>query len=126
MTITGLDKVIKNYSNAPQFLENELGKALEKSLLVIEKNVKVRTPVDTGRLRSSIGNENESEGWKWVKKNLASIGTRVEYAYHVEVTKMRHRVGEAGYFSKGVKASVEQIHKFFVDGINNLVRNITS
>jgi hypothetical protein len=126
MTITGLDKVIKSYGNAPKYLDGELNKALEKSLFTIERNVKTRTPVDTGRLRTSIGDESTGEGWRWVKKNIGRIGTRVEYAYHVEMTQMRHRVGEAHYFLNGVKASVDQINRYFVEAVKNVISKMTT
>lgn len=124
VSITGLDKLIRNFSGAPQILGKEVNKAFDESLKVIEREVKLRTPVDTGILRASIGKES-AQGWRWVKGIIASIGTRVKYAFWVEVRPARHKVGMVGYFSKGIQASIDGIHKVFVKAMERLAKQIT-
>ena len=122
ITITGLNELIRKFKQAPRILNEEMGSALNKSLKLIERNVKLKTPVDTGRLRSSIGG---AEGWRWIKKRIASVGTRVKYAFWVEVRPARHIVGEVGYFSKGVQTSINGINQFFVKAMQRVAQRIT-
>ena len=59
----------------------EVAKDLQRRALQVDRAAKQLCPVDTGRLRSSITNEigQDSEGL------VATIGTNVEYAPHVEL-----------------------------------------
>ena len=58
-------------------LENAKKRGLEAIGLTAEGDAKKVTPVDTGRLRNSIGHATEDEA--------AYIGTNVEYAPYVEL-----------------------------------------
>ena len=73
-----LQKLLQN----PEFVRGPLQLFLRASSLEIEKESKLRTPVDTGRLRSSI------------KTSLAplrvAVGTNVHYAPHVEYGTRPH------------------------------------
>jgi HK97 gp10 family phage protein len=51
--IKNLDKVISALKRSPQKMAKELNDAIKKSIYMIERNAKGRTPVDTGRLRAS-------------------------------------------------------------------------
>ena len=124
VTISGLSKVISRFNNSPAIIDKELELAFRKSLALMERNVKLRTPVDTGRLRASIGSESQG-GWRYIKKTVAGLGTKVWYAYWVEVRKARHMVGEWGYFSKGVQASISGISNFFKQAMENVAKRIT-
>ncbi len=61
----------------PALVQQELGKAVVKLILIIEATAKKACPVDTGNLRSSITPVVES----WAR---GFVGTNVEYAPFVE------------------------------------------
>ena len=79
---TGLTELESRLLMAPQVVHKEIHDALWQSLLEIERKTKPLIPVGTGALRSSWGSP--ATGWKWVKGNLGSIGTNVEYAPFIE------------------------------------------
>lgn len=128
--IKGIREMVNRFNQAPKIVDRELERAFEKSLLQIEREVKKRTPVDSGRLRGSIGGiegkmaPSNSEGWRYVHERTASIGTRVKYAFWVEVRNVRHKVGEVGFFSKGVAASMDKINEFFKTAMENVVNKL--
>lgn len=63
----------------------EIAKDLQRRALQVDRAAKRLCPVDTGRLRSSITNELGADGQGLV----ATIGTNVEYAPHVELGTSR-------------------------------------
>ena len=68
------DKVKANFKRATE-------KALTTSALLVEGDAKLRAPVDTGNLRSSLNHK--------VETDRATIGTNVEYAPFVEFSTSR-------------------------------------
>ncbi len=64
-------------------INGELEKALAESALHMEACIKANTPVDTGRLRSSITSRSSLLA-PGAKKGEALVGTNVEYAAYVE------------------------------------------
>jgi len=120
--ITGLSQMIRKFKQAPKILDEEIGKAMSKSIGLIQRNVRMKTPVDTGRLRTSIGG---TYGWRWIRQRMAGIGTNVKYALWVEVRKARHPTGTSGYFQKGVKASLTGITKFFELAMRRTAQKLT-
>lgn len=120
--ITGLSQLIRSFKQAPKILDEEITTALNQSIMLIQRNVRLRTPVKTGRLRTSIGG---SYGWKWIRQRIASIGTNVKYAFWVEVRSARHDVGMVHYFQKGVEASMGGISKFFEKAMERFAKKIT-
>lgn len=71
-------------------MDERITQALTKAALVVEAAAKEKAPVDTGNLRGSITHD--------VEKNIATIGTNVEYAPYVEKG--------TGVFAKGGRANV--------------------
>lgn len=69
-----LDKAPENIRRGAQY-------EIERAAFAIETGAKRRTPVKTGRLRSSLRTD--------VKKLAADIGTNVEYAPFVELGTVR-------------------------------------
>ena len=51
--ITNLEAIRAAFSRSPVLMTRELNKAIKTSLFAIERDSKLRTPVDTGRLRAS-------------------------------------------------------------------------
>ena len=54
---TELEALARRYANAEPFIENEMRKAMQQSVDVVEGQVKGRTPVNTGQLRNSIATQ---------------------------------------------------------------------
>ena len=79
--------VIDNSKEYLKALDDATAAALEAIGLQAEKYAKQSCPVDTGRLRNSIGHDTASE------ENAEYIGTNVEYAAYVEfgTVKMAER-----------------------------------
>jgi HK97 gp10 family phage protein len=70
ITITGLEKVMRNLS--PAQLEAPKRRFLGRVALIVERNAKRRAPVRTGHLRRSITHR--------VERDRAIVGTNVKYA----------------------------------------------
>lgn len=122
--------------------------AMGRATALLEKEVAQRTPVDTGRLRSSIGSEVTGLGSNLV----GSVGSNVVYAPYVEHGTRAHwppiaamatwarRHGMTAYLAarsialrgtKGVhmfrdaaEANREKVQRFFEDAIAELVRRL--
>jgi len=92
-------------SNLPKVMgmfEQNKRKALDAVGLEISGRAKEITPVEFGRLKSSI---------TWQKRDTSvDIGTNVEYAvYAHENLDARHNVGEAKYLEKAVTRHEDRI-----------------
>lgn len=122
VSITGLNQLISRYRKAPKILDEEIKTALNQSIRLVQRNVRIRTPRDTSRLFTSIG---DSGGWKWIRHRIAGLGTNVKYAFWVEVRPARHTVGMVHYFQKGVEASMGGINKLFENAMKRLAQRIT-
>ena len=112
-----------------------LKKAFEKSVEDFERQVKIRTPVDTGRLRRSIHVESvDTVGDTWE----GMVATDVEYAGFIEYgvrplsknnpKPVYRKKGPAAMFRRGkVVAEVrmkKRVHKALKRGINDYLKNI--
>ena len=62
-------------------MERAIEKGLTGAALLVEGDAKLRTPVDTGNLRSSLNHT--------VEPTEATVGTNVEYAPYVEFGTVR-------------------------------------
>ena len=69
-----LERMLPNVRNA-------IEQGLVESALLVERDAKIKTPVDTGRLRSSLTHVSEDTG---SDNPSIKVGTNVEYAVHVE------------------------------------------
>lgn len=78
--VDGEEKLMANLARAIRQIEDGSGKALEKVATQITNQAKMFSPVDTGRLRSSLGYEMGKDS----RGVFALVGTLVEYAIHVE------------------------------------------
>lgn len=65
--------------------QGPIGKALVRSTVRIEANAKRMCPVDTGRLRASIGRALDRDG----RGLVGVVGTDVDYAPYVELGTSR-------------------------------------
>lgn len=78
VTIEGAPELKRLLEQTGHRLTEAVRNAVSEAALACETTAKRATPVDTGRLRSSIGVTKESGGL------AADVGTNVEYAPHVE------------------------------------------
>ena len=116
--IKGFKEFGKNLENASKDLEKDLGTAINKSIALISRNAKLKTPVRTGNLvkgyRTSFGR---------LEGTLANI---VKYAPYVEYGNSKHRVNFTGrfYLKKGLENSVNGIEGFFKKALEDVVVKI--
>lgn len=78
VTIDGDEELARLLRQTGHRVTEAVKNAVSEAALVCESTAKRATPVDTGRLRSSIGVERREDGLS------ADVGTNVEYAPHVE------------------------------------------
>ena len=124
LNVTGLDSLIRGFGQAPSVLSEETYKALDASLDMIQAEAQRRTPVDTGRLKASIGNQSRG-GWRWIRGLTASLGTYVYYALWVELRNTRHAIGQSHYMEDGAKAAIPQIIRFFEQAMERVAARTT-
>lgn len=120
ISIPNLPKFQRALSKFPELASKEIKNALTKSLYQIVRETKPLTPVDTGRLRGSIGDS--SEGIFKVEKVSATVGTNVKYAIYVH-EGTRYMQGRP-FLAEGAKKSINAIKGFFKDAYNNVFNNI--
>lgn len=79
--VEGGRELARRFRELSQDAGTELEEALVKSALFVERDAKLNSPVDTGRLRASISNTNEGFG---TDNPSVMIGTNTQYAAAVE------------------------------------------
>jgi hypothetical protein len=80
--VAGIERLLKKLDK--ETVETPLQKGIRNLTLLLERLVKTSTPVDSGRLRSSIYSE--------VKPLYGKVGTIVEYAPFVEYGTRPHTI----------------------------------
>lgn len=119
VSIGNLEAIKRELRLFPQRMIPELKKATSKSALMVEREAKLLTPVDTGRLRSSIMS---SLGLGPLAVG-AKVATNVEYAIFVhEGTK---RMRPRPFMKQAVDDSIVEIQKLFNMAIEASIRGIT-
>lgn len=78
--INGGKELAEKFKKISKDVENELEQALMTGGLRVERDAKIKVPVDTGRLRSSIATRLTAEG----DSRYVEVGTNVKYAPYVE------------------------------------------
>lgn len=115
--IENIEEVERFLKSRPKKTREELNRAVQKTALLVTGEAKRRTPVDTGRLKTSIRS-------KTFKSKLAGeVFTAVRYAIPVhENLRARHKVGEAKYLERAAKQSVPRINGFFKKAISDILK----
>lgn len=80
-TVEGQKEIAARLKKIGQTATNDIEQALVNSALFVERDAKIKVPVDTGRLRSSLSHKAEDFG---TNDPAVTVGTNVEYAKHVE------------------------------------------
>ena len=99
------DKVSADFKRAAE-------KALTTSALLVEGDAKLRAPVDTGNLRSSLNHK--------VETDRATIGTNVEYAPFVEFSTSR--TPAQPFLEPALRENKGKIQKIFAEHIRNATK----
>lgn len=114
--VTNLDAIRAAFSKSPVLMTRELNKAIKTSIFAIERDSKINTPVDTGRLRSS--HQTMFSSLRGVLEPTA------EYAIYVhEGTRyMRARP----FLLRAVESNQDKVDRYFTDAVQNVLDEIGS
>lgn len=112
--INGLDNILNNLNNIQNNFPRDLQRLVDKHGGILLRNVKQRTPVDTGQLRRS---------WELEKGDLyVKLFNRTEYGLHVEYG---HRTRGGRNYVEGVymlKTSFGNQKEKFSDELEELLK----
>lgn len=106
-----MPKIHQSINEAKEAILNDIEKKIVKLIFSTHAHIVQNTPVDTGRLRSSI--QVEKQGGDWI------IGTNVPYAEHVELGVKPHvikPVNKKALYWKGAKHPVKSVNHPGYDG----------
>ncbi|MCK9318895.1 HK97 gp10 family phage protein [Methanoculleus sp.] len=118
--IKGFAEFNRNLEKAGGDLEKQLGTAISKSISLISRNAKTKTPVRTGNL---------IKGYRTKYGKLEGVlANIVKYAPYVEYGSSKHRVSFTGrfYLKKGVEQSMGGINEFFSRALKDVVVRISN
>jgi hypothetical protein len=79
-------KLEKMFAKAPDLVEKEIRQFLKLGVLMVYREVKIRTPKNDGRLWSSVGHSVKGVGLQ----QQGIVGTPVDYAPFVELNTKPH------------------------------------
>jgi hypothetical protein len=122
VTFTGLKEARQFFKKSPQYFEEEIGIAIGRSLAMFGTEMKRRTPVDTGLLRSSIGSE--SFGYSYVRGLTGGIGTNIRYAVYVNDGNANHVDGQSRFVEAGLEAGTPYFEKEIQKALERLANKI--
>lgn len=115
-----------SYKNFVPEVSKEIGnfvnRAVEKSLLVLEGNIKLNTPVKEGTLRRSITPKMTGFGQGQVYTAPLEGGKEVNYAVYVEYGT--RSMAPRAMFRKGVAQSDDRIKEIFKDEAGKVVTSV--
>jgi len=124
----GLERLTRDLRKVGKDARGILHQAMHRSLTLISSAAKPKTPVDTGRLRASIGDQSR-EGIHEVKglgaDTVGWVGSRVVYAPYQELgfTTKRGRWIEGKHFlENAARENVGRIVRIFEQAIDRLLR----
>ena len=134
LKIEGAEKALRKFKRIPPKLAKGINTAIRKSIFQIEGDVKPLVPVDTGRLRASIGGQG---GGKIFKNLYGALFTNVKYASWIHEGKMRRNgrtiyikgmgkartpVGGKPFMKLGVKKAEPEIERYFKKEIDKAIK----
>ena len=112
--IKNVDQIINFLKTRPAKTKEELNRAVEKTVLLIERGTKQRAPVDTGRMRSSV----HRRTFKRLLEGEVVAGVRYAIYVHEGTKFMRARP----FMGDAIRASEGRIQKFFVQAMANVLK----
>lgn len=116
-----LDRLRDAFKRSPATVTRHIGRAINQSAMQIIRETKPITPVDTNRLRGSIGDETR-EGVLRIEPFMAEVGTRVNYArfVHHGTRFMQARP----FLQRGTEKAIPEINRFFQQAGEAIVRDL--
>lgn len=101
------------FKEAKQHMQNNLEKTASTVGVYVESETKIRTPVDTGHLRSAISHETN------IKPNKASvfIGSNVEYDPVVELGSVSKNIPAQPHYQPAIAENVLTIQQLINKGM---------
>lgn len=112
--IQGIDKLKKNFKKFEPRLKIKLKEAIIRSAYIVEGKAKPLTPVDTGRLRSSIASR-----FSFLQ---AIISPHTDYAIYVH--EGTYKIKGRPFMTKGARKAEPQIQKEFKKSVDSVIRKI--
>lgn len=119
IVVEGLDELEKALANYSGNWKKIAGRALGPGMAVLVSDARREAPVDTGRLRSSIGSEIVMGSGSEI---IGKVGSKVEYASYQEYGT-RYQKGKP-YLRPAVEKNRNRLVKLFEDGIARALREL--
>ena len=126
--LKGLESLMNNFREFPVIFIKNVNDSIKQSIFKVERETKPRTPVDTGRLRASIGGGGYTGGsypsgvGREFRNLYGSIGTDVKYAIYVH--EGTYRMKGRPFLKEGVEISLPEIQRYFEMGITKTLNNL--
>lgn len=112
--ITNLAEIRRAFAMSPVLMTRELNKAIKKSIILVQRSSMQRTPVDTGRLRSSHDTTFEP------LKGTVSTNTEYDTFVHEGTRFMKGRP----FMRQAVEQANPDIQNFFTKAVENVLSEI--
>jgi len=136
--IEGLDKLQRAVGEASKKLREEIKRAIGKSILVVEREAKTRTPVRTGRMRASyVRDLHPMKAFlyptvfyaKYVHEGTKSYIIKPRFKLALfwpgakHPVKLVHHPGIKArkFLEKAVLASIEKIKSIFLEAVKKVI-----
>ena len=116
VTIEGLEGLIKRLAKAKA--QKHITAAMRKGTLLVERGAKMKAPVDTGRLRSSITSEVRGVG----ADTVGVVGSNVVYAPYQEFGT--RKMPAHPYLRPALAEAKDKILDFFREAMDKLAKEI--
>lgn len=133
--VTGIDLAMNSLKKAGRVGRFATREAVLKSGMEVTREAKKLCPVETGRLRASIGmwdsnlvKDNPDAGpedavweiYERIGEIGINVGTNVDYAWDVETIPALHITGQVHYMEGGAQAAIPAIKKHFETAIRKI------
>ena len=114
VTIKNLPEIKAAFNKAPILTAKYLNRAIKSSIFTIERDSKINTPVDTGRLRAS-HTSNFSP-----LKGVLQTNTDYDIYVHEGTRRMRARP----FMLQAVESNDGKVQDFFTEAVQNVLDDI--
>lgn len=112
--IVNVAQIKAAFALAPRLMTIKLNQAIMRSVLVIGRDSRRNTPVDTGRLRSST--------FERFSNLRGEVGTNTNYDYYVHQGTRFQRAQP--YLLRAVEGNQGTVEQLFTDAVNSVLSEI--